>query len=255
MSRSRSQITQWWSGLLNGERWEAPDRSFIGHRDILVQSRARYEFVSPQVRGDLLDVGCGRGYGFDALPSIIKKRVGVDVSMAFLAEAHNLFPRAMLACGMGDALPFARQTFDTILAFEVIEHSQNDQMFLDELKRVARNGALIAISTPNRLVSSGHREKPLNCFHCREYTANEFHRLLKNSFSSVELYGQHERVGNQNARNKMVDRIPIEWKYRVPHVMQAVASVTLRPPLRIEDCQFDQSRLEHAATLVAICRQ
>jgi SAM-dependent methyltransferase len=254
MPKQFFSITDLVSGVLNSDRWEAPERGFPGHRDILVQSRARYEFVAPHVRGTLLDVGCGRGYGFEVLAPKSDKQFGIDISPMFLKEARRLFPGIWFACANGDALPVASSSFDTILAFEVIEHAENDQVFLDELKRVARRDALIALSTPNRLISSGDREKPLNRFHNREYTPGEFGKLLKGKFSSVELFGQYERLNNESSRNNFVDRIPIRWKYLVPHLLQTMASVVLRPPLRLEECKFQSSSLEKAPTFLALCR-
>jgi 2-polyprenyl-3-methyl-5-hydroxy-6-metoxy-1,4-benzoquinol methylase len=67
MSKRTARLKEWRSILTTGDRWEAPERGFVGHRDILIQSRARYEFVATRVRGSVLDVGCGRGYGFEIL--------------------------------------------------------------------------------------------------------------------------------------------------------------------------------------------
>ena len=253
VSKIVPSIKELYSQLLNSDRWEAPDREFLGHRDILVQSCARYEFVAPYIHGRLLDLGCGRGYGFEVLVPKSDEQVGIDVSPNFLHEARNLFPAVLFTCAKGDALPLASCSFDSVVAFEVIEHAQNDQVFLDEIKRVARQDALIAISTPNRLISSDGSLKPLNRFHNREYTADEFYKLLKDKFSSVEIFGQRERVNTEVARNKLIDRIPVRWKYFLPHLLQTLVSVALRPPLRLDECQFQTESLEKAPTFLALC--
>ena len=254
MSKKSLHLREWCSSLTNSDRWEAPERDFVGHRDILIQSRARYEFVASQVFGSVLDVGCGRGYGFDVVARDSTSRVGIDISTRFLTEARGLYPQSFFVCGSGEALPFPDHCFDSIIAFEVLEHSQDGHSFLKELQRVARQKAVIAISTPNRRVASGDNDTPLNRFHHHEYEAHELNLLLTTVFSSVELFGQHEREGNENARNKLVNRIPIRWKYYVPHLFQTVISVALRPPLRIEDCRFRRENLEQAHTFLALCR-
>jgi SAM-dependent methyltransferase len=236
------------------DRWEAPDRGFFGHRDIVTQSLSRYNFVAPHVRGALLDVGCGRGYGFEILTREDGIRVGIDISTDFLTEAREQYPGVFFACCSGDELSLDNSSFDSIVAFEVIEHAKDDLHFLEELKRVSRKDGLIAISTPNRLISSGSSDKPLDRFHHREYEAAEFYRLLMRNFSTVELFGQHERVNSHSPRNRLVDRIPIRWKYCFPHYMQGLLSVTLRPPLRLEDCVFLKDDLEQAQTFVALCQ-
>jgi SAM-dependent methyltransferase len=254
MSKRFSRLSEWCSSLTTGDRWEAPERGFVGHRDIIIQSRARYEFVASRVHGSVLDVGCGRGYGFEIIAPRSNTQVGIDISMRFVMEAKLLFPQIFVACGSGEALPFTDHCFESIIAFEVLEHAQNGQLFLEELRRIAHPKAFVAISTPNRLVASGDSVSPLNRFHHHEYEADELYHLLTTVFSAVELFGQHERVGTQNSRNKIVDRVPIRWKYYVPHLFQTLMSVALRPPLRIEDCQFRKKDLEQAHTLLALCR-
>ena len=244
------QITKWVP-----DRWEAPERDFIGHRDIITRNLSRYHFVVPHVHGALLDIGCGRGYGFEILAPRSTSQVGVDISRLFLGEAREQFREISFACASGDALPLAASSFDALLAFEVIEHVEDDSYFLKELKRVARRDAFIALSTPNRLISSGKSVKPLDPFHVREYEAAEFYRLLKPIFSSVELFGQHERVRDQFSRNRLLDRVPIRWKYLFPHYIQTLLSVALRPPLRLVDCRFHNENLEQAHTFVALCRR
>ena len=134
--------------------------------------------MAPHVHGAMLDIGCGRGYGFEIVAPRTTTQVGIDISKEFLTKARDQFAEISFTCASGDALPLAASSFDSVLAFDVIEHAQDDLHFLAELKRVARRGALIALSTPNRLVSSGKSLKPLDPFHVREYEAAEFYQLL-----------------------------------------------------------------------------
>jgi SAM-dependent methyltransferase len=248
----------WRIGLSRADRWEAPDRKFAGHRDILTRSLARYHFVATYLQGRVLDVGCGRGYGFEVIAPQTTAQVGIDISCDFLREAKEKFTSVAFACASGDALPFCDNAFDSVISFEVIEHIQNDEGFLRELKRVARDDAFLAVSTPNKLVSSGNVDQPCNPFHVREYTPVEFDRLLSQVFSSVTLLGQHERDGGtisvNGLRNRLVNLIPVRWKYLLPAHIQDRMSVILRPPLRLEECRFQAEDIDKAHTLVALCR-
>lgn len=198
-------------------------------------------------------MGCGRGYGFDVLRSHTSAQAGVDISHEFLREAQQSYSTVALARTSGEQLPFRHGSFDTVISFEVIEHLNDDRAFLAELKRLVRPGGCVAISTPNRLVASGDQTQPLNPFHVREYTAPEFAQLLSTVFPSFVLVGQHERLETSRGVNRLVDRIPIGWKYLLPSHVQGVLSVALRPPLRIEECQFVPDQLDQAHTLLAIC--
>jgi len=236
------------------ERFEAPNRSFIGHRDILTRSMARYHAVKPYVFGDILDVGCGRGYGFEILQSPDATRTGLDLSLEFLREARRNYHSVSLVQATGERLPFRSGSFDTIIAFEVIEHLYDDVGFLNELKRLARPGGVIAISTPNRLIASGGEKQPLNPFHAGEYTAEEFKILLKQLFPDTIVLGQNERRTVDSSRKQLIDNIPIKWKYLLPSHVQVVISVLIRLPLQISDCQFSPDDLRSAHTFLAICR-
>ncbi len=48
----------------------------------------------------------------------------------------------------GDALPFPDGSFDAVLAFEVLEHVEDDTGLLDEIARVSRPGGVLILSTP-----------------------------------------------------------------------------------------------------------
>lgn len=233
---------------------EAPNHSFIGHRDILTRSLARYHFVAPYSQGIVLDVGCGRGYGFQLIQQHSAQQFGLDVSINFLREARAREPARAVVLGSGEKLPFLDGAFNSIIAFEVIEHIQDDLAFLHDLRRLACNDAFIAISTPNRLISSGNVTKPLNPFHMREYVAEEFYALLSQVFSSVIIYAQQDPVPRAISTNSLIDRIPIRWKYLIPTHVQGVLSVALRPALKLEDCRFETTNLETAHTFVALCR-
>ncbi|MGQ9926708.1 MAG: class I SAM-dependent methyltransferase [Chloroflexaceae bacterium] len=236
------------------ERFEAPDRLFIGHRDIVTRSMARYYTIKPYVFGNILDVGCGRGYGFEILQSPDGTRTGLDLSLEFLKEVRRNYHNVSLVQATGERLPFRSGSFDSIIAFEVIEHLYDDIGFLNELKRLIRSEGIIAISTPNRLISSGGDKQPLNPFHIREYTAEEFEILLKRSFPDTIILGQNERKTIESSRNQLIDTIPIRWKYMLPSHIQGVISVLIRPPLQLSDCQFSPDDLQSAHTFLAICR-
>jgi SAM-dependent methyltransferase len=241
------------------EKWEAPDRKFFGHRDCLVRNMSRYNFIAERAaRGRCLDLGCGRGYGFDYLKPKCASCTGLDVSEAFLREARALYPEITFVRQSSKKLPFDDASFNTIACFEVIEHMEDHVGFLREIVRIAARGAVVAISTPNRLIASGDLKTPLNKFHVREYVAEEFRVLLEPHFAEVILYGQSDGGGGDGSSAgfaaSWMNRIPVRIKYLMPFYVQNMVSVLLRPALKMDDCRFDLNTFEQAHTLYAICR-
>lgn len=87
----------------------------------------------------VLDIGSFDSYWLSQQPGVM--RVGVDLDIRRNEGCHVLRGTAL-------RLPFADATFDSVFAFEVIEHVDDDRQFLGELARVVRPGGTITISTP-----------------------------------------------------------------------------------------------------------
>ena len=90
------------------------------------------------VRGRLLDVGCGnRPYAPWYEPM---------VDEAFALDAAAL--PGVDVVGFADRLPFAGETFDTVLCTEVLEHVQDAERAASELFRVTRSGGTVLVTVP-----------------------------------------------------------------------------------------------------------
>ena len=95
----------------------------------------------------VLDVGCRAG----ALTCAYldgNDVVGLDVDRDALAEAAELGIRTVWADAQR-RLPFKDETFDVVVAGEVVEHLANPQAFFDEAFRVLRPGGTLVGSIPN----------------------------------------------------------------------------------------------------------
>jgi SAM-dependent methyltransferase len=238
--------------LLQPSRWEAPDQNFIGHRDNLVRSMVRYQFVCDQLLGNILEIGCGRGYGLDIIENQ-KRYIGIDLSYPFLVDARKKYTTASFVNASGDLLPFSNHLFDGIVAFEVIEHIPDPHRFFREIVRVLRRPCLVAISTPNRLISSEGSNTPLNRFHYHEYTINEFYNLLIPYFSSITIWGQSENKETITTSNRLINSVPEKWKYYIPAFLNGILSTLLRKPLSPEHIIFRRIDLDTADTFIAFC--
>jgi hypothetical protein len=81
--------------------------------------------------GNILDVGCDAKH----LSRFVEERyVGVDISASPDVRAS-----------LGDSLPFQDKSFDTVVAFDVLEHLDRFHFAFDELCRVSRLYLIIAL--------------------------------------------------------------------------------------------------------------
>jgi len=94
-----------------------------------------------------LDLGCGDGRLTRELQAA--DVTAVDVSLVALKRARSRIPDAtLLLVTPGQPLPFADSSFELVLCAETLEHVQDVQRLLSELRRVLVPGGTLAISTP-----------------------------------------------------------------------------------------------------------
>ncbi|QXO93523.1 methyltransferase domain-containing protein [Methanospirillum purgamenti] len=159
----------------------------------------RYAFASHLVRGkDVLDLASGEGYGSYILAREASKVVGIDIDPESVRHAENRYFKANLEYIQGSIcnVPIPGEgLFDVIVCFEAMEHIENHEQLVSEIKRLLKKDGLIIISTPNKQVYTDEPDYH-NPFHVKELYFNEFKHLLKNYFSDVAFFGQRVLAGS-----------------------------------------------------------
>jgi len=161
--------------------------------DLWSEHLARYAFAR-QYAADrkVLDAGCGTGYGSAELASVAAQVVGFDIALDAIDHARSHFPTARFAVASAAAMPFASRAFDLVVAFEVIEHLDDQRGFIKECARVLKPDGLLIVSSPNRLYYTESRAKTgPNPFHTHEFEAAEFVADLQTIFPNVRLLLQN----------------------------------------------------------------
>ena len=108
--------------------------------------------------GDVLDVGCGDQIYRSALRS--KTYCGIDVAVSGRSRMHS---DALIFDGLN--IPFPDSSFDFVLCTEVLEHAEEPEQLLLEMKRVVRSTGLILLTVPSMW---GEHEVP---YDFRRYTS------------------------------------------------------------------------------------
>ncbi len=153
---------------------------------------AAYEFALPLVFGDVLEVGCGEGYGTALLATVADSITGIDYDQGTVEHASRRYPQVRFRLGNLAALPIADSAVDVLVTLQVIEHVWDHAQFVGECRRVLRPNGSLLVTTPNRLTFSPGLETPLNPFHTREFTSDDLVDLLyRGGMRSTWVGGLH----------------------------------------------------------------
>lgn len=161
----------------------------------------RHEVVYQRLAGrcvdrEVLEAGCGEGYGADLIADVARKVIALDYDEATVAHVRARYPRVEIQHGNLAELPLPDASVDVVVNFQVIEHLWDQAQFVSECFRVLRPGGVFLVSTPNRITFSPGRDTPLNPFHTRELNGAELTELLHDAGFQIEgLYGVFHGAG------------------------------------------------------------
>ncbi len=163
---------------------------------VFQRSKLAYVEAAKRVGGRVLEIGTGTGYGIDVIAPNVEHFVTMDKTRS--EELGALPSNVEFVQAVVPPLPFADDSFDCVVSFQVIEHIKRDREFVREVHRVLKRGGKFIVSTPNRPMSLTR-----NPWHVREYTSEQFGELLS-PFSEVEALGVagNERVWSYYEKNR-----------------------------------------------------
>ena len=143
-----------------------------------------------------MEIGTGTGYGIDIIAPSVERFVTMDKTRS--EELGAMPENVEFVEAVVPPLPFADESFDYVVSFQVIEHIKRDKELVREVHRVLKKGGKFIVSTPNRSMSLTR-----NPWHIREYTAEQFGALLSD-FAEVEALGVvgNERVWSYYEKNR-----------------------------------------------------
>ena len=236
--------------ILTGERTlpGIPEENYWFQRHVVA-----YRYAAERVAGmDVLDAGCGEGYGSAMLAQRASSVVGVDLERDVIEHAAERYPAVRFQTGDLATLGFDDGSFDAVITFQVIEHLQSPRGFVTECARVLRPGGLLVLSTPNRLTFSPTGVR--NPFHTVEFAPAELRAVLEDTFTVEMLGGTFhrwrldlvERMMRASLPERLISQPVPEWPAWLRRVVGAV---------KPKDFAIREPRVEQSLDLVAVARK
>ena len=172
-----------------------------------------YDFISSFCKNKkLLDIGCFIGYGERWITKQAREIVAIDSNSKAIefAKQNRNFPNVDFKKIDARKLPFHDETFDIVIAFQLIEHIPPNELSksLLEVRRVLKMGGIFFITTPNRKFRLLPFQRPFNPEHYQEFQAERLERVLKKIFKEVKIKGIRAKTWIENIEKKRIHISP-----------------------------------------------
>lgn len=136
------------------DKWNAATREKRLSEISIDQRACVVEWLESMGRNDLdiIEVGCGAGWLCPALTPF-GSVTATDLSVEVLARARERMPEVTFVAGDFMELGFGHESFDAIVALEVLSHIADQSAFVAKLSRMLRRDGMLMLATQNRAVA------------------------------------------------------------------------------------------------------
>jgi len=163
--QAERESTHWW---------------FRARRGIL---EALLERSQLKANGNVLEIGAATGGNFSVC-SRFGHYHALDISGGALLHCRD---KGIERLVQADAqhLPFQKEQFDAVIAYDILEHLSRDELSLSEISRILRKDGVLQINVPafQKLYSSHDQAFD----HIRRYQPGEMEKKLKSAGFEIEF--------------------------------------------------------------------
>ena len=214
---------------------------FAGRDSVTEHSDRRLrEYVASHItkkHGVILDVGCGSAWVAQMFCSKRYEVVSLDISYKNTSEALKRYPSENHAAVVADvySLPFKDNSFDYIIASEIIEHVAAPDIFIMNLFRVLAPGGALLVTTPFK-----EKLEYSLCIHCNKPTPHNAHLhsfdevILESLYSGKDLESFHfETFNNKILAFLRMHIILKHFPFKIWKIIDRLMNYIYNAPLRI----------------------
>jgi len=97
----------------------------------------------------ILDIGCNDGTITQVMKEMGNEVIGVDFEEVVEIAKRNHHDIQFISFDASNIFPIDDNSFDVVIATELIEHLIDDELFLNECYRILRPGGRLMLTTPN----------------------------------------------------------------------------------------------------------
>ncbi|MBI2037829.1 MAG: class I SAM-dependent methyltransferase [Candidatus Magasanikbacteria bacterium] len=154
-------------GELEKKHWYfAAKRKFI---DLAIK-----KYVKSGEPVKILDVGCGTGAVLEQMASNNFLVSGIDMNDTALEYCRQ--KGFSVEKGFADRMPYSAETFDIVFALDVLEHLDNPELAVKEVRRVLKPGGLFIVTVPAHQWLWSYHDESLH--HKKRYNKSDLNALL-----------------------------------------------------------------------------
>ncbi|MFN0242360.1 MAG: class I SAM-dependent methyltransferase [Planctomycetota bacterium] len=153
-----------------------------------------YSWIASHFRdhlsGTVLELGCGAGYVIQNYIERVERVIGADINPELLERLARSYPsgklRAVKVDLRGDWSEIADVRADVVVALDVVEHFEDDDAFVEKLKRSLKPGGKAVLKVPAQAALYNEMDEASG--HYRRYDEEPLKRLMEaRGFRTVSL--------------------------------------------------------------------
>jgi SAM-dependent methyltransferase len=160
---------------------ERASENAVSDTPVFMRQLFAYEQASREIKGTVLEIGSGEGYGIKLLAPKSSRYVAIDKFKP--GNTENFKDVEFIQMEVPWLNGLEDNMFNVVICFQLIEHIQDDHTLLKEIHRVLKPGGFLLLTTPNKTMSLTR-----NPYHMREYTTDEFRALMTTYFLPDHIY-------------------------------------------------------------------